>query len=182
MQQLINDILSITVISGDKAFEWSHLNVLVEDVLQTLDFKIESLRADIKVDTLPEAYINQLQIRQLFQNLVRNSLKFSRVDVNPEIRISYEFITDLHDTNSQLQKASGYHKITLKDNDIGFDNMFADKIFNIFQRLNGRSEYEGTGIGLSICKKILENHGGIISAIGEVNEGAAFTIVLPDVF
>lgn len=181
MQQLINDILSISVISGDKAFEWSNLNVLVEDVLQTLDFKIESLKADIKVDTLPEAYVNKSQIRQLFQNLVSNSLKFSRADVDPKIRISYEFITDLRVTNSQLRKAQGYHKITLKDNGIGFDNIFADKIFNIFQRLNGRSEFEGTGIGLSICKKILENHGGIISAIGELNNGAVFTIVLPDV-
>jgi light-regulated signal transduction histidine kinase (bacteriophytochrome) len=76
MQQLINDILSISVISGDKDFEWSNLNVLVEDVLQTLDFKIETLKADIKVDALPEAYVNKSQIRQLFQNLVNNSLKF----------------------------------------------------------------------------------------------------------
>ncbi len=180
MQQLINDILSISIISGNKDFEWCNLTTLVEDVLQTLEYKIERLHAVVTVYPLPMAHVNPSQIRQLFQNILSNSLKFSKENISPEITIRHEYVTEQQPLHSQLQNASGYHKILVSDNGIGFDNIFADKIFNIFQRLNGKSEYEGTGIGLSICKKILENHGGTISAISKLNEGAKFIIMLPE--
>ncbi len=179
MQQLINDILSISVISGDKQFGWYDLNTLVAEVLQTLEYKIEQTKAVITFDHLPRANVNASQMRQLFQNLLSNSIKFSRKNVQPNITVSHEYVDELQHTKMQVLNASRYMKLTFKDNGIGFENMFADKIFNIFQRLVGHRDYEGTGIGLSICKKIVENHGGNISARGVPDEGAEFIIILP---
>ncbi len=181
MQQLINDILSISLLSGIKVFEQYDLNKLLEEVLQTLEFKIDITHTRIDIDPLPELKIIPSQFRQLFQNLLSNSIKFSKPGISPKIKITSQIIQKSEVIKYKLQNASQYIKITVEDNGIGFEDYYADQIFAIFQRLNGRSEYEGTGIGLAICKKIVENHGGIIFAIGEVNEGAAFTIVLPDV-
>jgi signal transduction histidine kinase len=115
----------------------------------------------------------------LFQNLLSNSLKFVREGVQPEIKIRHSWLSAEESLNYQLQDAERYHKIEFIDNGIGFENEFAGKIFAIFQRLHGRSEYEGSGIGLAICKKIVEHHGGLIFAGGTPGEGATFTIILP---
>lgn len=179
MQDMISDLLSISIISGNRSFESYSLQKIVEETLQTLEFKIEQQKAIIRYDVLPEANIIPSQFRQLFQNLVANSLKFVRNDVQPLITISCKLISADEAGEFPLAKADHYLRLRFSDNGIGFENEYAQKIFAIFQRLHGRSEYEGSGIGLSICKKIVEHHGGAIFASGRLNEGATFTIILP---
>ncbi|MFL5811044.1 MAG: sensor histidine kinase, partial [Flavisolibacter sp.] len=179
MQTMINDLLSISMITGNTSFETYSLQKILDETLQTLEYKIEQQNAVIKADPLPEANIIPSQFRQLFQNLVSNSLKFTRPGVQPTVIIMHRFVPAMEVIHYQLAQAAQYHKIEFIDNGIGFENEFAGKIFAIFQRLHGRSEYEGSGIGLAICKKIVEHHGGIIYATGVPNEGATFTIILP---
>ena len=179
MQTMISDLLSISMISGNHSFENYSLQKILDETLQTLEFKIEQQNAIVKSDPLPQANIIPSQMRQLFQNLLSNSLKFTRADVQPAISIQYAAATEKDIMRHQLKQAERYHKIEISDNGIGFENEFAGKIFAIFQRLHGRSEYEGSGIGLAICKKIVEHHGGIIYASGSPDIGATFTIMLP---
>ncbi|HRE51129.1 MAG TPA: PAS domain-containing protein [Flavitalea sp.] len=183
MQQMINDLLSISTLSGDKEYSQHSLQRLLEEVLQTLECKLETSKAIVKTDGLPVANIVVSQFRQLFQNLVSNSLKFSRKDgTHPVINISHAILEQEEISRqilSNLAKASRYLQLTFTDNGIGFEEKFADKIFVIFQRLHSRSEYDGAGIGLAICKKIVENHGGVIFARSKLNEGASFTVIVP---
>jgi PAS domain S-box-containing protein len=179
MQTMINDLLSISMISGNRSFESFPLQKVLDDTLQTLEYKIEKQNALILSDPLPSIDMIPSQFRQLFQNLLSNSLKFVREDVQPEIRIRYELLDKEQGANYQIKEREQYHKIQISDNGIGFENEFAGKIFAIFQRLHGRSEYEGSGIGLAICKKIVEHHGGIIFANGAPGQGSTFTIILP---
>ena len=179
MQTMISDLLSISMISNNTSFENYSLQKILEEVVQTLEYKIEQQNAIIKADALPEAKIIPSQFRQLLQNLLSNSLKFVRPDVQPVIMITHSLISEEDVAHYQLARASQYHKLEFKDNGIGFENEFAGKIFAIFQRLHGRSEYEGSGIGLAICKKIVEHHGGIIYASGVPDQGSTFTVVLP---
>jgi PAS domain S-box-containing protein len=179
MQTMISDLLSISMISNNTSFEQYSLQKILDETLQTLEFKIEQQNAVIKSDRLPEAKIIPSQFRQLFQNLLSNSLKFMRPGVQPVITITYSTVSSSEIIHYQLAPASQYHKLEFNDNGIGFENEFAGKIFAIFQRLHGRSEYEGSGIGLAICKKIVEHHGGIIYANGVTDVGSTFTILLP---
>ncbi|MBS1587864.1 MAG: PAS domain-containing protein [Bacteroidetes bacterium] len=179
MQLMINDLLSISVVSGNKNFESASLQKIVQDALQFAELKIEAANAKITVSDLPEAKVVPSQMRQLFQNLINNSLKFTREGVQPEIKIEHRYLSPKEVVGHNLAKARKYLEITVSDNGIGFENEFANKIFTIFQRLHGRNEYEGTGIGLAICKKVVENHGGTIFANAIKNEGATFTIILP---
>ena len=179
MQTMISDLLSISMITGNTSFETYSLQKILNETLQTLEFKIEQQNAIITADPLPEAKIIPSQFRQLFQNLLSNSLKFVKPDVQPVITIRHSFVEAYDMVHYQLTQAEKYHKIEFSDNGIGFENEFAGKIFAIFQRLHGRSEYEGSGIGLAICKKIVEHHGGIIYANGIPEVGATFTIILP---
>jgi PAS domain S-box-containing protein len=179
MQQMINDLLSVSMITGNKEFEMFSLKTILDDVVQTLDYKIEENQAVIKSDELPQAHIVPSQFRQLFQNLLSNSLKFTREGVIPQITITHKYLTPAEVTTYNLSKANKYMQINFKDNGIGFDKQFTEKIFTIFQRLHTRSEYEGTGIGLAICRRITENHGGTIIARGEPNKGSIFTIIIP---
>ncbi|HEU4902822.1 MAG TPA: PAS domain-containing protein, partial [Flavisolibacter sp.] len=179
MQNMISDLLSISMISGNRAFELYSLQKILEETVQTLEFKIESQHAVIRYDKLPEMNIIPSQFRQLFQNLLSNSLKFVREDVQPLITITCADADPYEVAPYQLARAAHYIKIAFSDNGIGFENEYAQKIFAIFQRLHGRSEYEGSGIGLAICKKIVEHHGGVIFAQGKPGAGATFTIILP---
>ena len=179
MQNMISDLLSISMISGNYTFESTSLQKVLEDTLQTLEFKIEQRKAIIRYDSLPEVKVIPSQFRQLFQNLISNSLKFVKEDAQPVIVVNCTAATEEEINNYQLAKAASYYKISFSDNGIGFENEYAQKIFAIFQRLHGRSEYEGSGIGLAICKKIVEHHGGVIFAHGQPEEGATFTIILP---
>lgn len=179
MQTMINDLLSISMITGNHGFENHSLKTLLEEVLQTLEFKIEQQNAIIKFNDLPEAHVIPSQFRQLFQNLISNSLKFVSPDRQPVINITCSIADKEELSTYNLRTANKYFKIVIADNGIGFENEYAGKIFNIFHRLHGRSEYEGSGIGLAICKKIIEHHGGMIYADGVPDVGATFTIILP---
>jgi signal transduction histidine kinase len=179
MQIMINYLLSISMISGNNEFEAHSLQQILNETLQTLEYKIEQKNAVIKADTLPDANIIPSQFRQLFQNLLSNSLKFVRDDVQPVVTIKCSYLKPYQVSHYQLGPAEKYLKLEFSDNGIGFENEFAGKIFAIFQRLHGRSEYEGSGIGLAICKKIVEHHGGVIYAAGVPGQGATFTIILP---
>jgi signal transduction histidine kinase len=179
MQVMINDLLSISMISGDRNFQPYSLQLILEDTKQTLEYKIEQKNALIEADPLPVANIIPSQFRQLFQNLLSNSLKFIPEDRQPIIKIKSQVLLPEDVGVQGLAKATSYLKLEFADNGIGFEEEYAGRIFQIFQRLHGRSEYEGTGIGLAICKKIVEHHGGIIYANGTINVGAVFTIIIP---
>jgi PAS domain S-box-containing protein len=179
MQQLIDDLLSISMISSEQGFNNYSLKLIAEEVIQALEHNIEEKRAVIKISELPEARIVPSQFRQLFQNLISNSLKFSRKDVPPEISITHKLLRPYELPHANLGKANKYLEIKISDNGIGFDKIFSDKIFTIFQRLHNRSQYEGTGIGLAICRRIVENHRGVIFATGSQQQGATFTVVIP---
>jgi PAS domain S-box-containing protein len=179
MQTMISDLLTVSMITGDRSYQQHSLQEILQDVLQTLEYKIEQKGARIHATPLPAANIIASQFRQLFQNLLSNSLKFTREGVPPEIHITHRYLAPDQVEGYQLQKAPRYLELKFEDNGIGFEDEYAGKIFAIFQRLHGRSEYEGTGIGLAICKKIVEHHGGIISATGVPGQGATFTIILP---
>jgi signal transduction histidine kinase len=179
MQLMINDLLSISMISGNKSYELYSLQAVLDDAKGALEYKIEKKEAVIESADLPEAHIVVSQFRQLFQNLLSNSLKFTKEDVQPVITITSKYLLPHELGSYQLKTAGRYLQLQFSDNGIGFEEEYAGKIFQIFQRLHGRSEYEGTGIGLAICKKIVEHHGGVIFATGQVDSGATFTIILP---
>lgn len=179
MQIMISDLLSVSVISGNKAFEPTDLKALLDDVLQTLEFKIEERNADVESSQLPVMRVVPSQFRQLFLNLIGNSLKFVKEDIKPEIKITHSYLQPADVRQYKLTKATRYLRIDVSDNGIGFDNQYSNKIFTIFQRLHGKTEYEGTGIGLAICRKVAENHGGTIIATGAINQGSTFTIIIP---
>lgn len=179
MQTLINDLLAVSVISGKKEFEEISLQTILDEILNSLEIKIEEKKAVIISDNLPVARVIKTQFRQLFQNLIDNSLKFTRANEIPRIEISHRYLnySDVKELNPI--KAKKYLEITVSDNGIGFENIFANKIFTIFQRLHSRNDYEGNGIGLTICRKIVEGHGGVIIASSAPNNGARFTIIIP---
>lgn len=172
MIHLVDDLLQLSRLGTDpQEFQLTNLNEIVERVVQDLEPAIVEKKASIKVDNLPSLTVKSLQMQQLFQNLIANALKFNDKEV-PVINItSTPLPSDDH--------AGEYHRIFVKDNGIGFDQEYSDRIFEAFHRLHGRSSYSGSGIGLAICKKIVELHNGTISATGEKGKGATFIIDLP---
>jgi light-regulated signal transduction histidine kinase (bacteriophytochrome) len=179
MQQMVDDLLSLSQVNEDATFDTTDLNQLLTDVLLTFETRIELIGAVVNADHLPNARVVPSQFRQLFQNLIGNSLKFARKGVAPALTVRCTELKASEVSDTALRKAPSYLKLTFADNGIGFDNKFAEKIFAIFQRLHTRTEYDGTGIGLAICRKIVENHGGTIQAIGSPEKGSEFIIVIP---
>lgn len=178
MSNLINDLLSFARLSVAEIFEPSDINSIIDGILVDLELLIHEKNAKILVGPLPKLEVVPGLIRQLFQNLISNALKFSRPDVPPEIQISAELIDEPY-LDRPATKIGNYCRISVSDNGIGFEEAFAGKIFTIFQRLNPREEYEGTGIGLAIAKKIVDKHNGLIAAKSKPGEGATFIIILP---
>ncbi|RXJ52654.1 CHASE3 domain-containing protein [Gelidibacter gilvus] len=180
MRSLIDDLLQFSRTNkSEEAFEDSNLNILLETAKHDLAEIISDKRARISSDSIPSMKVIPFQIKQLFLNLMSNSLKYSRENVAPVITISYSQ-TDISDLPKvKFSKHNRYHTITVKDNGIGFDQEYAEQIFTLFSRLHNKNEYSGTGIGLSICKKIVENHQGYIIAESHLNQGATFTVYLP---
>ena len=170
MRVLIKNILNFSKsqVKSD-AFERTDIRQLVDGVLSDLEMSIQQKQATFHVGTLPVLRVIPAQFRQLFQNLIINALKFSQESFPPDIYISSEV-----DPNDDR-----YCNICIKDNGIGFEQKYADDIFILFTRLNTYDKFEGTGIGLAVCKKIVEQHGGFISARSDVNKGATFIISLP---
>jgi light-regulated signal transduction histidine kinase (bacteriophytochrome) len=177
MQALIDDLLKLARVSSRvKAFRAVELGKLLEEVISDLEPQIEKATGAVELGHLPTVQGDETQLRQVFQNLIGNAFKFQKPDTPPSVRI-YLHADQAHETGSE--HAEGYYEIVVEDNGIGFDNRDAAKIFQIFQRLHGQGEYEGTGIGLAVCKKIVERHRGRISASSEPNKGTKFIVALP---
>jgi len=178
MRNLINALLSYSKLSADFYFAPVNLNEVVKEALADLELAIKEKQALIQVSPLPEVEAIAAQMRQLFQNLLSNALKFSKTTIQPLIKIYCEPLDELS-LESKPVKTGNYVRIHVSDNGIGLDESYIDKIFVIFQRLHGKTQYEGTGIGLAIVKKIVEKHNGLIGVKSHEGEGATFTIVLP---
>lgn len=180
MQTLINDLLSYSRTNiQERVFEKTDLSKIVEEVKEDLKEEIEQRHATIENCENCEATIIPFQFRQLLYNLVSNSLKFSKPETPIVIKVSSKIVKGTTLENKKIEKETTYCHIRIEDNGIGFEQQYSSKIFEVFQRLHGKLEYTGTGIGLAIVKKIVDNHNGIITATGEKNKGAAFDIYIP---
>jgi PAS domain S-box-containing protein len=177
LYMMVEDILAYSLLEVKEEKEKVSLESVLLQVLETLEESIVDKNAVIEHQNLPEARVIASQFRQLFQNLIFNSLKFQRRDVPPVVKISAIFTFE--PSLKTLVQASQYVEITITDNGIGFPESMHERIFELFSRLHSKAEYEGTGLGLSISRRIVENHGGAISASPNSDYGATFTIVIP---
>ena len=169
MQLLINDLLSLSRAGTRRQmFASVDLNNVTKAVLSDLEIRIEQLGATVNVGSLPTIEADAVQLTQLIQNLVGNALKFHKPNESPVVTVS-----------SKVFLETGICELTISDNGIGFDEKYLDRIFQVFQRLHGRAEYEGTGVGLAVCRRIIERHCGTITAHSIQGEGAQFVVTLP---
>jgi len=180
MQQLIDDLLAFSrIATTELKFEKTELNTIVEEVKAELKDTIQEKHATIESTEHCSANIIAFQFRQLMYNLISNALKFSKTDVPSHIIIKSRIVKGSELNNEKLSHEKSYCHITISDNGIGFEPRFSERIFEVFQKLHGKEVYSGTGIGLAIVKKIVENHNGIIIATGELQKGATFDIYFP---
>lgn len=182
MQQLVNDLLKFSRQTNDmRGFEKIDLNLLLQEVLSDIDHEIISKNAKVEIDWLPSIWGVPSQIRQLFQNIVSNSLKFCKEDCVPQINVYCKKITGSEIvTTGDVQLKDSYYRLFFRDNGIGFDPKYTKDIFAVFKRLHSYSEYEGSGIGLSICKKIVDRHNGFIEAESNIGIGTTITVTFPE--
>ncbi len=178
MSQLITDLLHYARLSSQVLNEKVDLNATISDVVSDLEFVIDSKKVDLNIAPLPIIYGVPSQLRQVFQNLLSNAIKFSKPDIIPEIVITADVISE-KEFKSPIDPNGKYCRIVVKDNGIGFDISYLHKIFIMFQSLNDRKSYQGTGVGLAIAKKIIEKHDGLITADSVEGEGSSFILVLP---
>ena len=155
------------------------LNKVMDEIVSDYELLIAQKGASIRYEGLPSLEAIPLQMTQLFSNLVSNSLKFAKNGVAPVITLTATKMTDSEVLSAGLHAGNDYYHFRYSDNGIGFRPEYSDKIFNIFQRLHGKSEYEGTGIGLAMCRKIAINHHGGLDAKGSSEDGAVFNVYLP---
>lgn len=186
MQVFIRDLLAYSRLTTKRETAQSiDLMSLLNDVLSDFETVITEKKADIRIEPLPVIQGERLQWQQLFHNLLSNALKFTRETrdskpVPPQITITCGLLTGDQLTHiPELARDQAYYVITITDNGIGFDEKYGDRIFELFQRLHGKSQYAGTGIGLAIVKKVADNHNAVITASGKPGEGATFTLYLP---
>jgi light-regulated signal transduction histidine kinase (bacteriophytochrome) len=180
MQQLIQDLLAYSrTKTTERKFEKIALTTIIADVIDDLKEDLTLKNGNIIIRDVCDLNIIPFQFRQLIYNLISNSIKFAKTDLPPIIKIDCKNVEGKYLNNDKSSSELDYCHISISDNGIGFDDNYKDKIFEIFQRLHGREEYMGTGIGLAIVKKIVENHNGFISANGEPNKGATFNIYIP---
>jgi len=180
MQTLINDLLTFSrVISATQPFVPVDLAAVTKEVLTDLEVRIEQNKAKIELGPLPTIEADPLQMRQLLQNLVGNALKFQPPNAQPVIKIQAQTIQSPFVTNPDAEANDEICELIVQDNGIGFEEKYLDKIFAMFQRLHGRSEYEGTGVGLAVCRRITDRHGGTITATSKPGEGATFIVRVP---
>lgn len=180
MRQLIDDLLTYSKTSSHtQSFEKVNLQKVIVDVIQSHQHTIEELGAVITYSSLPVVQGISFQLTQLFDNLISNSLKYHHPDRKPQIRIDAVKIHGGAVKDIPADAGKFYHKISVSDNGIGFESHHSAKIFGMFQRLHDRARYSGTGIGLAICKKIVQNHQGFIIADAEPGKGAIFEIYIP---
>jgi signal transduction histidine kinase len=182
MSTLIRDLLDYSRIATqrDKSGPVA-LNRIVDQVLSTLDWTIQEAGAQIQIDSLPTLSGDRSQLGQLFQNLLSNALKFRQADTTPLIQVRAQAVAavDLPSDVKPSRVVAQYYRLDVRDNGVGFDEKYLDRIFQVFQRLHDKKEFAGTGIGLAICEKVVTNHGGVITASSQPGQGATFSIYLP---
>ena len=172
MQVLIQDLLSLSrVTSNPKPFTPVNLDDVIRTVVSDLEMRIQDANGRVEIGSLPVILGDRGQMAQLFQNLIGNGLKFRKPGENPLVKVQSRL--------QMLPSGAAGWQISVEDNGIGFDEKYRDRIFQIFQRLHGRNEYEGTGIGLAICRKIVDRHNGSITANSPAGQGAQFIITMP---
>lgn len=182
MQNLINDLLDFSRLVNRKQTSPQEVDLqeVMNRVTNDLSVKIEEKKAELIIEKLPYIWGISFQLNQLFLNLISNALKFTKPDVKPLIKINHSIVKgDEIKGIEKVRREYDYHKITISDNGIGFEQEYAEKIFVIFQRLHGRNYYEGTGVGLAICRRIMSNHNGFIFAESQLGEGATFILYFP---
>lgn len=180
MQNLLDDLLMYShVTMGEKSFEQVDLNKVLKEVMSDLKEEISEANALIQTRDLPVIHGMPFQIKQLFENLVSNSIKYRQAQLPPAIKIEGAVVSRKEIKEEFPKESSRYYKLYVTDNGLGFEQTYADKVFKLFQRLHTKSGLPGTGIGLTICKKIVDNHNGFIKAVSEVNKGTTFEIYLP---
>lgn len=180
MQQLIEDLLAFSKVNiTDRQFIATDLKEIIETVMADLKESIESKHLSIEIQNMCKIKVIVFQFRQLIHNLVGNSIKFSNPDIAPIIIINSSIAKGNQLSNEHLIPEKKYCHITIKDNGIGFEPEYSDRIFEVFQKLHSKEMFKGTGIGLAIVKKIVDNHNGVITATSNLGEGATFNIYLP---
>lgn len=179
MQELIKDILTFSKVSADRqAMVNTDFNVLLKEVVHEMEADLNEKGATVEIEPLPSLLVNPRLIRSLFFNLISNSIKYSKSGLLPVVRI-YSNPANTGAGIPETEKEDKYCRIFIEDNGIGFDQKYAEQIFDMFKRLHVNTEFEGTGIGLALCKKIMEKHNGFISALSKINHGSCFIISLP---
>lgn len=176
MSALIDDLLSFSrVTTKQRSFVSQDLNDVMRRVMDDLDYAIEDSGAQVHIDPLPTIEADGSQIAQVFMNLIANSLKFHAPNHRPIVTVTSE----VNLASPLVDDRRMWCRLQFADQGIGFESQYAERVFSLFQRLHGRDEYSGTGIGLALCRKIIERHGGMITAQSEPGEGAVFTLFLP---
>jgi signal transduction histidine kinase len=179
MQELIEGLLTLSrVTRRARNFEQVDLGEVVQQVISDLEAQLERVNGRVEIGKLPTIQAEPLQIRQLLQNLIANALKFHRADEPPLVKIEARYVTP-REQRAHRSLADEKCRITIEDNGIGFEPQYAERIFGIFQRLHTRDVYEGTGIGLAICRRIAEFHGGQITVQSVPGKGSTFEVLLP---
>jgi len=179
MQILLHDLLTLSrVTSKAQPFKPVDLKHVATDVVSDLEVRIEQTDAEVEIGRLPTIDADPAQMRQLFQNLISNALKFQSAGTRPEVSISAKLLDNAESLPGAMP-TDEICQIMIRDNGIGFNEKYVDRIFQVFQRLHSRSEYEGTGIGLAVCRKIADRHGGTITAKSAEGDGATFIVTLP---
>jgi len=175
LNSLVDDLVKYAFSATKDEVHQVNLNGIFKDVKDDIELIISENNADISSENLPEINGSKVQMRQLFSNLIINAIKYRKADVNPVIKITADIVDGIYEVDLSRK----FHKISIHDNGIGMDNSHLAKIFTIFQRLHMRNEYSGNGIGLAICKKIMENHNGLIKVESIIGKGSIFNLYFP---
>lgn len=180
MRNLIDDLLTLSRVSSQGNPNVPvDLAAVAEQVLADLEVAIEKSGGRLEVGDLPTIEADPTQMRQLLQNLISNALKFQKPGEPPLVKIKSQLFEDYSEDDSGAARAEKMLELTVEDTGIGFDESYGDRIFKVFQRLHGRNEYDGTGLGLAVCRKIVERHNGTITATSKPDQGAKFIVTLP---
>jgi signal transduction histidine kinase len=180
MDMLIEDILILAKIDADKkAPKIINLNAILDAVVGEMKEYIKQSGTEIIIEKLPAITGSDNQIFYLFKNLLNNAIKFQEQGNQPVVKIKAEQIESSEVNNGKAIEATDYFRVSFTDNGLGFETKYAKKIFQVFQRLHGNKEFEGTGMGLAICRKIMENHGGFIAVESEPGKGSVFSCYFP---
>jgi light-regulated signal transduction histidine kinase (bacteriophytochrome) len=175
MQALINDLLLFSRVSSKaQPPQDVDLNELVREVESDLEARLQATSGTLELAPMPTIPGDPMQLRQLFQNVIGNALKFHRLDTPPVVTVSAQLMDGV-----DTEKVTRFCRLSIRDNGIGFDAKYAERVFEVFERLHSRTEFEGTGMGLAICRRIVERHGGTIRAVSELGRGTTFIIDLP---